>query len=151
MGWRRTTGWLNKGIFITRQDLTEAAEQQFALLAHQNYLQHLQESAFTTQLAELWGEIHAVHSFREGNTRTQSLFFNWQRKQVIHFHCIDQGKNHYVQNLLTHDSQITGSNDQLATVLRKAINPFESNMDPVRTNPENKEYIIHRLSERFEY
>lgn len=89
LGWRRTTGWLNKGILITRQGLTEAAEQQFALLAHQNYLQDLQESAFTTQLAELWGEINVVHSFREGNTRTQSLFFNWQRKRVIHFHCID--------------------------------------------------------------
>lgn len=30
---------------------------------------------FVRELAEVWGELNVIHSFREGNTRTQLVFF----------------------------------------------------------------------------
>lgn len=49
--------------------LTEAAEKQYELLAERNLLTGLPFDEFVEQLAEFWGEINVIHSFREGNSR----------------------------------------------------------------------------------
>lgn len=56
--------------------MTEAAEAQFRYLAKMHLLQGLSRDDFVTELAECWGEINVIHSFREGNTRTQTVFFS---------------------------------------------------------------------------
>ncbi|WP_272818818.1 Fic family protein, partial [Mycobacteroides abscessus] len=35
----------------------------------------LDHARFVGRLAEHWAEINTVHPFREGNTRTQAVFF----------------------------------------------------------------------------
>lgn len=55
--------------------MVEAAETQFRKLARKNLLQELPRAEFVTELAEIWGEINVIHPFREGNTRTQTVFF----------------------------------------------------------------------------
>ena len=55
--------------------MTEAAETQFRRLAKKHLLQGLPHEEFVTELAEIWGEINVIHPFREGNTRTQVVFF----------------------------------------------------------------------------
>lgn len=52
--------------------LTAAAEAQYAKLVRENFLQGMDHDRFAVELAEVWGELNVVHSFREGNTRTQS-------------------------------------------------------------------------------
>lgn len=56
--------------------LTEAAEKQYRLLAEKNLLKGLTREEFIIELAEAWGEINVIHSFREGNTRAQVVFFS---------------------------------------------------------------------------
>ncbi|MFP7696433.1 Fic/DOC family protein [Trueperella sp. LYQ143] len=55
--------------------LTREAERLFDSLGTDNCLRGLDRQDFVKALAEYWGEINVVHSFREGNTRTQSVFF----------------------------------------------------------------------------
>ncbi|MHC2799099.1 Fic/DOC family protein [Corynebacterium hesseae] len=57
-------------------EMTKAAEKLFAGLAKDVFLRGLEINEFVTKLAELWGELNVVHSFREGNTRTQTVFFD---------------------------------------------------------------------------
>ncbi|MFA4085271.1 Fic family protein [Mycobacteroides salmoniphilum] len=55
--------------------VAEAAHRQFSELARENNLQGLPRDRFIERLAEHWAEINAIHPFREGNTRTQVVFF----------------------------------------------------------------------------
>lgn len=42
----------------------------------EDWLRGLDRDAFTDRLAHHWGELTAVHPFRDGNTRSQSAFFD---------------------------------------------------------------------------
>jgi len=55
--------------------IVAAQEALHARLAGDDYLRDLGRQRFTAQLAEYWCEINVVHAFREGNTRTQMVFF----------------------------------------------------------------------------
>ncbi|MBE5452995.1 hypothetical protein E3G45_004985 [Mycobacteroides abscessus] len=52
-----------------------AAVHRFAALAAEDDLKGLDHARFVARLAEHWAEINTVHPFREGNTRTQAVFF----------------------------------------------------------------------------
>ena len=52
--------------------LTAAAEAEYAKLADKDLLRGLGTQAFVNELAESWGEVNVIHSFREGNTRARS-------------------------------------------------------------------------------
>ncbi len=56
--------------------LTAAAQAEYAKLARKNLLRGLEKSVFVAELAESWGEVNVVHSFREGNTRAQFVFYS---------------------------------------------------------------------------
>ena len=109
-------------------NLTAAAHAQYDLLARKNLLRGLDQNTFVTGLAESWGEINVVHSFREGNTRSQFVFFS-QLAQQAGYH-IDTAafapgnplRDEFVQARFY--SQDTGRNDRLAVVLGKAITPI---------------------------
>lgn len=50
-------------------------EKLFKKLEGENYLQDLSYSDFVMKLAEYYADFNAIHPFREGNGRTQRLFF----------------------------------------------------------------------------
>ena len=50
-------------------------ERVFGLLAKENYLQSLSLEAFAVRAAYFYGELDAIHAFREGNSRTLRAFF----------------------------------------------------------------------------
>jgi cell filamentation protein len=52
------------------------ADRIFTTLVDADYLRHLDRAAFSAGLAETWGEVSALHPFRDGNTRSQWVFFN---------------------------------------------------------------------------
>lgn len=44
-------------------------------VAAEHYLRGLDHATFATRLAEHWDEANVLHAFREGNTRSQRVFF----------------------------------------------------------------------------
>lgn len=110
--------------------LTEAAEAQYAKLAAKDHLRGLGRAEFVDELAEAWGELNVVHSFREGNTRTQFVFFSQLAEQAGYqldtaaFAPGSPLRDEFVQARF--HSQDTGRNDRLAAVLGKAITPMSS-------------------------
>lgn len=105
--------------------LTAAAEAEYAKIAHANYLRGMDRDAFVTELAERWGELNVVHSFREGNTRTQFVFFSQlcegagYRLDTEPFRPGNPLRNEFIQARF--HGQKTGSNHRLAAVVDKAI------------------------------
>lgn len=62
--------------------LTAAAEAQYAMLADKNLLRNLDPRSFVYELAESWGEVNVIHSFREGSTRSQFVFYSQLAEQA---------------------------------------------------------------------
>ena len=107
--------------------LTAAAEAEYAKLARKSLLRGLEKSVFVSELAESWGEVNVVHSFREGNTRAQFVFYSQLSRQAGYELATDQFapgaalRDEFVQARF--HSQDTGRNDRLAAVLDKAVRP----------------------------
>lgn len=110
--------------------LTEAAHTQYARISDQDFLRGLEHGPFVDELAEHWGELNVIHSFREGNTRTQFVFFSelaeeaGYRLDSSQFAVGAPLRDEFVQARF--HSQDTGSNERLAGVLRRAIAPLDA-------------------------
>ncbi|RRD49006.1 Fic family protein [Arachnia propionica] len=109
--------------------LTAAAHAEYTKLARKNLLRGLSQVVFVEELAESWGELNVIHSFREGNTRSQFVFFFQLAEQAgyridtAQFMVGAPLREEFVQARF--HSQDTGRNDLLATVLHKAISPSQ--------------------------
>lgn len=100
--------------------MTDAAETQFLRLAKKHLLQGLPRDEFVNELAEFWGEINVIHPFREGNTRTQTVFFAQLARHAGH--TLDPAKflDPEIREAFIaarFHSQDTGDNAKLAEVL----------------------------------
>lgn len=62
--------------YYPSQGIAAAAADQYRRLIQENCLVGLPREQFVERLAEHWGELNTIHSFREGNTRTQFVFFS---------------------------------------------------------------------------
>lgn len=67
----------NSEYFLLVSKITDAANYVFNELAKQNYLQGLPTDDFIEQLAYFYDQLNYIHPFREGNGRTQRVF--WTR------------------------------------------------------------------------
>jgi len=57
-------------------EMNALLRRQYTSLAEQHYLQNIpDQSEFAARLAGFWAEINHGHAFREGNTRSQTVFF----------------------------------------------------------------------------
>ena len=63
--------------FLIVSKIPEAAHYVFSELAKENYLKHLQQPRFIKRLAYFYDQLNYIHPFREGNGRTQRVF--WSR------------------------------------------------------------------------
>lgn len=109
--------------------LGQAANEQYRRLSKMDLLRGLDHETFVTELAEIWGELNVIHSFREGNTRTQFVFFSqlseqagWKLDPAL-FAPGTPGRDEFVAARFY--SQATGSNQRLTTALRPAIVSLE--------------------------
>lgn len=76
-GWAgelRTVAIAKQDLFCLPQHIRAFADEVFGRLAGNDYLQGLDRDAFVSGLADLLGDINALHPFREGNGRTQRAF-----------------------------------------------------------------------------
>ncbi|PFG29745.1 Fic/DOC family protein [Paramicrobacterium agarici] len=105
--------------------LTEAAELQYARLAEKDFLRGLTHEQFATELAEIWGELNVIHSFHEGNTRSQFVFFSQLTENagfVLDAKRLGPGtelRDEFIDARF--HSQDSGSNERLADVLKRSI------------------------------
>lgn len=105
--------------------MTAAAEAQFAKIAERDFLRGMPHTEFVRELAERWGELNVVHSFREGNTRTQVVFFSQLCEHAgypLHAGQLAMGeplRDAFVEARF--HSQDTGRNDLLAAVLAQVV------------------------------
>ncbi|WP_165216491.1 Fic family protein [Schaalia sp. ZJ1691] len=108
-------------------ELGRAAEEQYRRLAAKDLLRGMGRDSFAAELAEVWGELNVIHSFREGNTRSQFVFFSQLAEQAgwrlesSYFAPGTTGREEFVAARFY--SQATGSNDRLVQVLSRVIVP----------------------------
>ncbi|ROQ15644.1 cell filamentation protein [Rathayibacter sp. PhB93] len=113
--------------------LSEAADAEYAKLARKDHLRGLGLEEFIDELAESWGELNVIHFAREGNTRTQFVFFSQLAEQAgyqIDAALFAPGaplRDAFVEARF--HSQDTGSNEDLAAVLRQAVAPLPGGAD----------------------
>lgn len=62
--------------FPAGEPLTNQLNKLYGELADKNYLVGLPLDIFAKELANSWCEINVAHAFREGNTRSQFIFFS---------------------------------------------------------------------------
>lgn len=61
--------------FCTFSRIEVEANKIFKRLQEQNYFKNLDKQSFIYQIADLYCELNVIHPFREGNGRTQRIFF----------------------------------------------------------------------------
>lgn len=151
-GQERTVGMQKAGhpYYPPGPGLTAAAEAQFASLARADFLRGLPRDEFVLQLAEAWGEINVVHSFREGNTRTQSVFFAQLAEMAGHplpLHKLARQplRDKFVRARF--HSQVSGSNAHLADVLDQVV-VLETDHSQKMSAVEVRTYIQERIGEK---
>lgn len=71
------TGTTNTGLAHCRPEfIQDQARIVFGGIKEDNYLQGMDQATIADRLAYHWGETTALHPFRDGNTRSQRLFFH---------------------------------------------------------------------------
>lgn len=71
------TGTTNTGLAHRRPEfIQDQARIVFGGIKEDNYLQGMDQATIADRLAYHWGETTALHPFRDGNTRSQRLFFH---------------------------------------------------------------------------
>jgi cell filamentation protein len=129
--------------------IADAANLQFRRLAKQDLLRGRERGEFVAGLAEHWGEINTIHSFREGNTRTQFVFFSELSRQAGYELDVTQFAEHaplrteFIQARFY--NQATAKTDRLATVLDETLTEIEP---PSRSLPGRPLTAMERLARR---
>ncbi|MEU4383875.1 Fic family protein [Promicromonospora sp. NPDC023805] len=72
------------------EGMTEHFDRSIRTLHQISGLREMTGSEFASAIAEPWGEINVAHLFREGNTRTQVVFFTYFAHE--HGHTVDSGR-----------------------------------------------------------
>lgn len=91
-------------------------------LGREDYLRGLGTSMFAARLAERWGDLTAIHPFRDGNTRSQSLYVTLLARRAGHallWERIDVDKLRFLRL-----NAMAGSERGLADYLRERIAPY---------------------------
>lgn len=81
------TGAENTGIIYARPAFIESElATLFRTLESENYLANLSDrDDFAAALADRWGHLTQIHPFRDGNTRSQSVFVSQMARRAGHF------------------------------------------------------------------
>lgn len=107
--------------------VADGAETVFEHLGRENALTGLDQPHFVDRLATYWGALDRVHPFREGNTRSQTLFFHSLARNAGY----DLGANLLRQRRVEFISarfhgHSTGRYDRLRELLGETVEPRQS-------------------------
>lgn len=114
--------------YFPAASIEEGNSFEYRRLKRANYLTGLDQDAFAEGLADHWAEINTVHAFREGNTRSQFVFFSQLTEHAGYRLDAEQFKkgaplrDEFVAARFA--AQATARSDRLADVLRRGIEPL---------------------------
>jgi len=117
----RTVAIAKTDLFCLPQFLEAYAADVFGKLARANHLQGLSRSEFLDRLAEAVGNVNALHPFREGNGRTQRVFFSQLARDAGH--PIDWQGLDAQQNLIASQASLRGDLAPLGALLDDHVGP----------------------------
>jgi cell filamentation protein len=75
--YRRVRLAKGESVFCFPEHIDSQMRALFEALRAGQYLSQTERPAFVSRAAWFWSEINAIHPFREGNGRTQTLFRGW--------------------------------------------------------------------------
>ena len=108
--------------FCPIENIYSFADTIFQKLEKENYLKGVSQDEFCKKAADLFGDINALHPFREGNGRTQRLFLYHLAKNAgyeLDLNKLD--KNKYMTASI--ESMLV-SNDKKENFMKSIIKPL---------------------------
>lgn len=105
--------------FCRPEYIEEQANQLFADLAVEDHLRGLERSDFVDRLTHYFSEINAIHPFREGNGRTQRIFFEQLARDAGYV--LDWSLTTEHENVEACVAAIEGDCDVLSAVLDRVV------------------------------
>ena len=124
--WAGTTRNVNiskgKTLFCPVENINVYADTIFKKLEKENYLKGLSQDEFCKKAAELFGDINALHPFREGNGRTQREFIYHLAKNSGYELDLNQlDKTKYMTASI---ESILTSNEKMEKFMKSIIKPL---------------------------
>lgn len=121
---------ISKGssLFCPAENIHLYAQDVFVRLEKENYLKGLPKEQFCHKAAELFGDINALHPFREGNGRTQREFIYHLAKNAGYELDLNKAdKDRYMTASI--ESMTTGS-QKMESLMNDLIRPLEKVKKP---------------------
>lgn len=110
------------GIVYARPEyIGEAVRTLFDRLEREDFLRGLDLRTFADRLADRWGELSAIHPFRDGNTRSQSAYVSAIAMRAGH--ALDWTRVDVTKLRSLRLAAITGNHEPLAAYLRDRLVP----------------------------
>jgi len=130
---------ISKGIpFAATRAIPGYAEDIFGKLARNDFLRGRDQETFLEGFTDLFGEVNALHPFREGNGRTQRGFLGQLARDAGHR--VDWSELDPVRNRAVSAQSLVGNNEPLRDMLAEIVSPLPgksqsraSNKQPVRS------------------
>ena len=118
------TGTTNTGLAHCRPEfIVDQAHVVFGAIARDDFLRGMDHDTIADRLAYHWGETTALHPFRDGNTRTQRLYFHQLTTDAgwsIDWNTINAGMDQFIEaRLIAH----AGHHEALRDVLGPTLHP----------------------------
>jgi cell filamentation protein len=101
-------------LFAHTQFIKSSINKQLGKFHHENNLRGLDREIFVQQVAEHYGEINAIHPFREGNGRAQRAFFSLLAQHAgyqLDWRGVERG-----QWILANEASFNGNNRRLERI-----------------------------------
>lgn len=125
------TVWIAKGDpFCIPQHIESSADDIFTRLAAADRLRGLDHAEFTTSLADLLGDLNALHPFRDGNGRTQRAFCAQLARHAGHQ--LRWAPMDPAENITASRASLRGDNTPLRAMLERLVD----RPDPSSTAPQ---------------
>lgn len=133
---------IGTGVAYARPEYIQGSlSQLFDQLGREDYLTGLDAGAFATRLADRWGDLTAIHPYRDGNTRSQSFYVTVLAERAGH--PIDWRRIDVDTLRMLRLRAVVGSSRPLADYLA----PHLLARDALRQNPSLENRISQRVRE----
>lgn len=124
-------------------------DRLYRQLESTDYLRGMDKPEFSAELAERWGDLTMIHPFRDGNTRSQSLYIDalsaragyqveWSRANVddlraARLHAA-AGNSHYLKNWISDHTRPISSDETLSDVFARSRLAFSDRSPTQQTS-----------------
>ena len=115
----RTVAIAKGNLFCLPQYIESYAKDIFSNLKRDNYYQGLSKEEFVDHITNLLADINALHSFREGNGRTQREFIRYIG--IKNGYGFDWSKVSAEENIIASYESVNGDNAKLRVIFSKII------------------------------